>query len=84
MLLEEDSRLSFVGSNIILGTARLKNSGISLQLREYDEQGLSAYPTISQLSKGRLPQKAGEIALPEDALDYLGFSGDMAIRLRLT
>lgn len=74
-LLEEDSRLSFVGSNTILGTANLKNSGVSLQLREYDEQGLSIYPTISQLSKGRLPQKAGEIALPEDALNYLGFSG---------
>jgi ABC-type antimicrobial peptide transport system permease subunit len=77
-LLEEDSRLSFVGSNIILGTADLKNSGISLQLREYvNEQSLSAYPNISQLSKGRLPQEAGEIALPEDALDYLGFSGDI-------
>lgn len=83
-LLEEDSRLSFVGSNIILGTASLKNSGISLQLREYDdEQSLSAYPTISQLSKGRLPQKAGEIALPEDALDYLGFSGDIGDTITL-
>lgn len=83
MLIEEDSRLSFVGSNIILGTASLKNSGISLQLREYDEQGLSIYPTISQLSKGRLPQKSGEIALPEDALDYLGFSGDIGDTITL-
>ncbi|MDD4495734.1 MAG: ABC transporter permease, partial [Eubacteriales bacterium] len=83
-LLEEDSRLSFVGSNIILGTASLNNSGISLQLREYDdEQSLSAYPTISQLSKGRLPQKAGEIALSEDALDYLGFSGDIGDTITL-
>ena len=82
-LLEEDGRLSFVGSNIVLGTANLKSSGISLQLREYDEQGLSAYPTISQLSKGRLPQKAGEIALPEDALDYLGFSGDIGDTITL-
>ncbi|MDP4152854.1 MAG: FtsX-like permease family protein [Bacillota bacterium] len=82
-LLEEDSRLSFVGSNIILGTAGLKSSGLSLQLREYDEQGLSAYPTISQLSSGRLPQKAGEIALPEDALNYLGFSGDIGDTITL-
>lgn len=82
-LLEEDSRLSFVGSNIVLGTTSLKNSGISLQLREYDEQGLSAYPGISQLSKGRLPQKAGEIALPQDALDYLGFSGDIGDTITL-
>ncbi|MDF2632423.1 MAG: FtsX-like permease family protein [Caproiciproducens sp.] len=82
-LLEQDGRLSFVGSNIILGAESLKNSGISLQLREYDEQGLSAYPTISQLSKGRLPKKAGEIALPEDALDYLGFSGDLGDTITL-
>lgn len=76
-ILEQDSRLSFVGSNIILGTASLKNSGMSLQLREYDEQDLAIYPSISQLVKGRLPQKAEEIALPEDALDYLGFSGNI-------
>lgn len=82
-VLEEDIRISFVGSNITLGTARLKSSGISLQLREYDEQDLSAYPAISQLSKGRLPQKAGEIALPEDALDYLGLSGDIGDTITL-
>jgi ABC-type antimicrobial peptide transport system permease subunit len=82
-LLEEDNRLSFVGSNIILGAAKLKNSGISLQLREYDEQGLSVYPTVSQLSRGHLPQKAGEIALPQDALDYLGFFGDIGDTITL-
>lgn len=74
-IIEHDSRLSFVGSNIVLGTADLKNSGMSLQLREFDEQGLSAYPSISQLVEGHLPQKAGEIALPEDVLKYLGFTG---------
>jgi ABC-type antimicrobial peptide transport system permease subunit len=83
LLLEEDDRLSFAGSNIILGTAKLKNSGISLQLREYDEQDLSVYPTVSQLSKGCLPQNAGEIALPQDALDYLGFSGDVGDTITL-
>ena len=83
MQLEEDSRVSFAGSNIILSAASLKDSGISLQLREYDEQGLSIYPTISQLTKGRLPQKAGEIALPEDALEYLGFSGDIGDAITL-
>ncbi len=77
LLLEKDDRLSFVGSSMTLGTTKLKNSGISLQLREYDEQDLSVYPTVSQLIKGHLPQKAGEIALPQDALEYLGFSGDI-------
>lgn len=83
-ILEEDSRLSFVGSNIVLGTADLGNSGISLQLREYDEKGLSIYPTVSQLIKGRLPEKAGEIALPEDALKYLGFPGEIGDKITLS
>ncbi|HHW00969.1 MAG TPA: ABC transporter permease [Clostridiaceae bacterium] len=83
MLLEDDDRLSFAGSNITLGTARLKNSGISLQIKEYDEKGLSIYPTVSQLVKGRLPQKAGEVALPQDALDYLGFSGGLGDSITL-
>ncbi|NLU51932.1 MAG: ABC transporter permease [Clostridiaceae bacterium] len=82
-ILEKDGRLSFVGSHIVLGTSRLKNSGISLQLREYDENGLSIYPAISKLKKGRLPEKAGEIALPQDALDYMGFKGDIGDTITL-
>lgn len=82
-LLEEDRRLSSVGSNIILGTSILKNSGLSLQLREYDAPGLAVYPVLSQLSQGRLPQKAGEIALPADALQYLGFAGGVGDTITL-
>jgi ABC-type antimicrobial peptide transport system permease subunit len=76
-LFESDERLSYVGSNITLGQSKLKNSGISLQLREYDEQGLSVYPMVSKLHEGRLPEKAGEIALPEDALSFLGLNGKL-------
>ncbi|HEX3027772.1 MAG TPA: ABC transporter permease, partial [Clostridia bacterium] len=83
MLVEKDNRLSFVGSAIFLGTAKLKNSSMSLQIREYDERGLSAYPLNTQLSKGRLPQKAGEIALPKDALDYIGFNGNVGDTIKL-
>lgn len=82
-ILEEAGTLSFVGSNIILGTAKLNNSGIALQLREYDKRSLEIYPTLSQISKGRLPQRPGEIALPQDALDYLGFSGQIGDTLTL-
>jgi len=82
-LLEHDDRLSFVGSNMTLGTVRLENSALSLQIKEYDDKGLSIYPTVSQLSKGRLPRKAGEIALPQDALDCLGFSGDLGDSITL-
>lgn len=76
-MLENDRRLSFVGSNIVLGEVSLKNSGLSLQLREYDDNGLAVYPAITRVDMGQLPSKAGEIALPRDALDFLGFMGDI-------
>ncbi len=83
IVLEKDKRLSFTGSNICLGTVSLKSSGMSLQLREYDGRDLSIYPSVSQLKKGRLPQRAREIALPEDALGYLNFSGDIGDTITL-
>lgn len=83
LLIEIDDRLSFVGSNIILGTSRLKNSVINLQIREYDENGLLVYPMITEIQEGRLPQKSGEIALPEDALKFLDFSGNIGDVIQL-
>lgn len=82
-LVESDGRLSWTGSNITLGTAKLQNSGIYLQVKEYDEHNLSAYPTITQLKSGRLPQTANEIALSEDTLKLLDFSGDIGNTIAL-
>ena len=82
-LVESDSRLSWAGSNITLGTVKLQNSGIYLQVKEYDEYDLSAYPSIPQLKSGRLPQAANEIALSEDTLKLLGFSGDIGDTITL-
>lgn len=70
--IENDHRFSWSGNSISLGTADLKNNNFRLQLGEYDKNGLSAYPNISKLQQGRLPEKANEIALPEDALKFLG------------
>lgn len=72
-----DSRLEFAASWQSLGTARLGNSGLSLQLREYLEEDLSIYPQIKRVKKGRLPERPLEIALPEDALQLLGASGEI-------
>ena len=70
-LVESEGRLSWTGSNVTLGTVELQNSGINLQVKEYDEHNLSAYPTITQLKSGRLPQTANEIALSGDTLKLL-------------
>lgn len=66
-----DSRLKDVGSLINLGSTPLGNSGLTLFLREYHENTLQAYPTVSTIKEGRLPAGNGEIALSEDALRYL-------------
>lgn len=69
--LSADPRLYDVGSLINVGSSNLKNSGLTLFLREYIGDALDAYPTIRKVKEGRLPNAPNEIALPEDVLKYL-------------
>ena len=70
--LHEDDRLYDVGDTIFVGSTPLGNSSLSLYLREYHDNALSMYPAIGYVKEGRLPQKANEIALSEDTIQYLG------------
>lgn len=70
-VLKEDDRLYDVGSSIFVGSTKLENSGLTLQLREYDETAVGLYPSVSKVKEGRLPERPDEIALPEDVLKYL-------------
>jgi len=72
-----DSRLSYIGKMINIGSSDMVNSNLSLQLREYEDNALSAYESMTQLESGRLPTNAGEIALPQDVLTMLGFKGGL-------
>lgn len=74
-VLSDDSRLTNVGSLINVGYADLKNSGLTLYLREYYVGALNAYPSISTVVEGHLPEHENEIALSENALQYLEFDG---------
>lgn len=78
-----DSRISWVGGYIPLGNTKLKNSGISLSLNEYDSNGLKAYPAIFQTVSGTLPQAAGQIALSANTLKLLGFTGNVGDTITL-
>lgn len=78
-----DSRLKDVGSLINLGSTPLRNSGLTLFLREYHENTLQAYPTIGKIKEGRLPTGKWEIALSEDALQYLDFDGGLGDTITL-
>ena len=80
--LQSDPRLSFVGSFVVLGNAKLDNT-LSLGLSEFQEDVKAVYPSISAIKEGRLPQAPMEIALPEDVLEYLGFSGRLGETLSL-
>lgn len=81
--LNSDSRISWSGGCISLGNTKLRDSGISLTLNEYDKKDLKAYPGIFQTVKGSLPQAAGEIALSENTLKLLGFTGNVGDTIRL-
>ena len=70
--LQEDSRLIEVGSVISVGSIRLEKSSLILYMREYLDNALDAYPSISKLKEGNLPEQPYEIALPQNALSYLG------------
>lgn len=80
--LKEDARFSYIGPSISLGTIDL-NSQLTLGLVEYVGNSLDAYPAISQIQEGRLPEQAMEIALSEDALKFLGFDGKVGDTISL-
>ncbi len=70
--LTEDNRLYDVESLINIGNTRLGNSSLTLYIREYLDHALDAYPAVGKVKEGRLPASSFEIALPENALQYLG------------
>lgn len=72
--LHDDDRLYDVGDTVFAGSMPLGNSSLTLYLREYHDDALSMYPSIRNVKAGRLPEKANEIALSEDALQYLGLN----------
>lgn len=81
-ILRNDPRLSFVGVSLTLGNLTLDNS-LVLGLNEFYEDALEAYPALRNLKEGRLPQNPCEVALPEDVLQYLGFSGQLGDTITL-
>lgn len=77
-----DPRISYAGVSVSVGTVEL-NRILTLGLNEYWGDSLSAYPSLSQVEEGRLPERPMEIALPEDVLQMLGFPVMWGIRFLL-
>lgn len=72
MQLENDSQLYDVGSLINVGCTKLEKSSLTLYMREYLGSALDAYPTVGKVKEGHLPVRPFEIALPQNALPYIG------------
>lgn len=72
--IKNDPQISYAGFSIGLGTVEL-NQSLILGLTEYCGDSLNVYPSYTHMKQGHLPEKAMEIALPEDALQFLGFTG---------
>lgn len=81
--LQNDTRLSYVGLSIDLGSLEL-NSALTLSLVEYPGDSLDAFPSVSRIKEGCLPEQPMEIALPEDVLQFLGFTGTIGDTITLT
>ena len=82
-ILEQDPRLSYTGRFVALGELEL-NDQLGLGLEEYQEGSIAGKPSYSCMAEGRLPQEPMELALPEDALQLLGFTGKVGDKLSLS
>lgn len=81
--LQKDRRLSYTGVSVDLGRLEL-NRALTLGLVEYQGDSLEGHPTYSRLKEGRLPEQEMEIALPEDVLQLLGFTGKVGDHISLS
>lgn len=81
-VLEQDSRLSYTGRFIPVGSMEL-NTLLRLDLAEYREDSIGTIPSYTKLVDGRLPVAPMEIALSEDALQFLGFDGKIGDNISL-
>ena len=81
--LHKDDRLYDAGDIIFVGSTPLGSSSLDLYLREYHDNALSMYPSFGRIEEGRLPEKANEIALSEDAMQYLGLNAAIGSTISL-
>lgn len=76
-------RLSYTGVSVSLGTVELSRA-LHLDLIEFRDGSGEIFPSFTRLREGRLPERAMEIALPEDALRLMGVEGKVGDTITLT
>lgn len=79
--IKKDNRIYQVGTSVALGTSKIKDSGISVLVKEYDKTGLSNYPKLMKLKSGNLPKNKNEIALDENTIKLMGIKPKLGMTI---
>lgn len=79
--IKKDNRIYQAGTSVALGTSKIKDSGISVLVKEYDKTGLSNYPKLMKLKSGNLPKNENEIALDENTLKLMGIKPKLGMTI---
>ncbi|HAU5071964.1 TPA: ABC transporter permease [Clostridioides difficile] len=79
--IKKDDRVYQAGTSITLGSSKIKDSGISVLVKEYDKTGLSNYPKLMKLKSGHLPKDKNEIALDENTLKLIGIKPRLGVTI---
>ncbi|EQG23865.1 ftsX-like permease family protein [Clostridioides difficile DA00065] len=79
--IKKDDRVYQAGTSITLGSSKIKDSGISVLVKEYDKTGLSNYPKLMKLKSGNLPKDKNEIALDENTLKLMGIKPRLGVTI---
>ncbi|HBG4412438.1 TPA: ABC transporter permease [Clostridioides difficile] len=79
--IKKDDRVYQAGTSITIGSSKIKDSGISVLVKEYDKTGLSNYPKLMKLKSGHLPKDKNEIALDENTLKLMGIRPRLGVTI---
>ncbi|MDB1117118.1 FtsX-like permease family protein [Clostridioides difficile] len=79
--IKKDDRVYQAGTSITIGSSKIKDSGISVLVKEYDKTGLSNYPKLMKLKSGHLPKDKNEIALDENTLKLMGIKPRLVVTI---
>ncbi|EGT2202957.1 ABC transporter permease [Clostridioides difficile] len=79
--IKKDDRVYQAGASITLGSSKIKDSGISVLVKEYDKTGLSNYPKLMKLKSGNLPKDKNEIVLDENTLKLMGIKPRLGVTI---
>lgn len=79
--IKKDDRVYQAGTSITIDSSKIKDSGISVLVKEYDKTGLSNYPKLMKLKSGHLPKDKNEIALDENTLKLMGIKPRLGVTI---